>query len=193
MLSATPIPINVKNAKRVIQCATLLLSALPLVVSHTPSALPAPVNANHVTQAKTKTAPKSRPLATKNASRSKPHHVELMENVHHAQLAQPTPDVSQPPPVRAPASHTHHHQRTTTSAHGTLPSHNALLVMEPRARPSANSNAKQYPSESATSRTTLASSVITTKTRTASRPWTSARLNNKKEDASQRSSTVSTE
>jgi hypothetical protein len=155
MPNAMKIPKNVINVKRVTQCAILPLSAPLLVASHTPNVLPVLANAFHVNQAKTKTALRSRPLVTKNVLRYKLHHVEPMVNAHHAQKALLIQDASQLPLVRLLASHTHHLQRTTTSAHGTPPSHNALLEMEPRARLSVSSNASQFHSESATSRTTL--------------------------------------
>jgi len=106
-----------------------------------------------------------------------------MENASHAQKVQPTQDVSQLPLVNKLATHIHHLQRTTTSAHGSTPRHNGRQETEHRARLSVNNNANQPHSESATSRTTPARNAIILKTKTASRPWTSARLNNKKEDA----------
>jgi hypothetical protein len=127
ILSAMKIPRNVRNAmKDLIQLVTQLLSAPPLVESHTESATQELESAPHVNQEKTKTAPKSRPLATRNVSSNPCQPVVLMENANHA--IQLTQDVSQPPLVSKLANHTHHPQPTTTSAHGTQLSHNVLLI-----------------------------------------------------------------
>ena len=151
--------------------------------NHTENATQELVSVNNAPQVRMiQTALKLRQLVTKSAPSNPSQNATQKVNATSATAR--VLDASTPPLVRLPANHTHHHTLTNTDAHGTeLTQLASQTSKESRARPSANNNAKNHPSLSATSRTTLVRSATTTRTRTASKPLLSARLLNKKVDA----------
>lgn len=184
MLSAMMTPRNAINAQKEMMAATQLLSVPLLAVSHTESATQVLESALHATQKLTRTAPKLNQLVTKNVSSNLFQNVELMENAQSAKKDQLHLDVSQLLVVKRPAHHTHHHTLQPTNANITQPNQPALLMrLDPRPRLSANNNAKSQHLLNATSRTTLARSATTIRTKIASKLQLIARLNNKREDA----------
>lgn len=120
---ATPLLKNVMSAKKVMRDVTPLLSALLPVENHMPSATQELESALHVTQPRTKTALKLKPLATKNAKSNHFQNVtSILESVSHAKKVL---DVSQLPVASQPA-HTSHTQTTShTCATGLNPHQNA--------------------------------------------------------------------
>jgi len=116
-LNATLKPRNATSALKDHQTATPLPSALPLVESHTESATQELESAHHASQARTKIAPKLRPLVTKNASS------KLSQNATptpvNARSASQVLVASQPPLVKRPAHTTHTQVTNHTNAHGT--------------------------------------------------------------------------
>lgn len=164
--------------------ATPPLSAPPLAVSHTVNATQELDSARSAPQARmTHHAPKLRRLVTKSAPSNPSQNATQRVLATSAKMAQ-TLDALTPPLVRLPANHTQTHTMINTDAHGTEPTQLASQTSkESKARPSVNNNAKNHPSLSATSRTTLARSATTTRIRIASKPLLSARLLNKKVDA----------
>jgi len=85
MLNVTKTPRNATAALKAPPIATPLHSAPLLAVSPTVNVIQVQENARAVTQKPTKTAPKQRLHATKNAPSRHLQNVELMENAHHAQ------------------------------------------------------------------------------------------------------------
>jgi len=125
MPNAMTIPRNVTLVKKAVQIATLLLSALPLAVSLTPNATQAQANALHVIIKPTKTAPKPRLHATKNALLCLYQNAtERQENAVHARRAVQVAYQMQHAKIHAPLFH----HSTFTCATGTQLILNACRV-----------------------------------------------------------------